>query len=80
MTAAQATSASPETNQEDPSGNVNFNSKNLQAYSGDYWGVMALTLNPNGYTWNFESALAGSYSPFCRQWSYSSCTDCEWRL
>ncbi|HUA18369.1 MAG TPA: hypothetical protein VMB25_06460 [Bryobacteraceae bacterium] len=59
VTAAQATSANPETNQEDPSGNVNFNMQNLQAYTGDYWGVMALTLNPNGYTWDFESALAG---------------------
>ena len=27
--------------------------------TGDYWGVMALTLNPNGYAWDFESALAG---------------------
>jgi hypothetical protein len=53
------TSGSGETNQEDPSGNVNFNAQNLQAYTGDYWGVMALTLNPNGYAWDFESALAG---------------------
>ena len=48
-----------ETNQEDPSGNVNFNAQNLQAYTGDYWGVMGLTLNPNGYAWDYESALAG---------------------
>ena len=60
VTAAQATSTgTTETNQEDPSGNVNFNTQNLQAYTGDYWGVMALTLNPNGYAWDFESALAG---------------------
>jgi len=59
VTAAQSTSANPETNQEDPGGNVNFNAENLQAYTGDYWGVMALTLNPFGYTWDFESALAG---------------------
>jgi acid phosphatase type 7 len=59
VTAAQATTASPETNQEDPSGNVNFNANNLQAYTGDYWGVLALTLNPTSYAWDFESALAG---------------------
>jgi len=47
------------TNQEDPTGNVNFNAQNLQAYTGDYWGVMALTLNPGNYAWDFESALAG---------------------
>jgi hypothetical protein len=59
VTAAEATTATPATNQEDPSGNVNFNTTNLEAYSGDYWGVMALTLDPNGYHWDFESALAG---------------------
>jgi len=61
VTAAQATAVppNPETNQEDPTGNVNFNAENLQAYTGYYWGVMALTLNPFGYTWDFESALAG---------------------
>jgi len=59
VTAAQGTSANPETNQEDPTGNVNFNAQNLQAYTGDYWGVMALTLNLFGYAWDFESALAG---------------------
>jgi acid phosphatase type 7 len=59
VTAAQATSTNSETNQEDPTGNVNFNAENLQAYTGDYWGVMALTLNPFGYAWDFESALAG---------------------
>ena len=59
VTAAQATSTNPETNQEDPTGNVNFNAENLQAYTGYYWGAMALTLNPFGYEWDFESALAG---------------------
>jgi hypothetical protein len=53
------TSGANETNLEDPSGNVNFNAQNLQAYSGYYWGVMGLTLNQNGYAWDFESALAG---------------------
>ena len=52
-------SGAGETNQEDPSGNVNFNAQNLQAYSGYYWGVMGLTLYPNGYAWDYESALAG---------------------
>ncbi len=56
---AQVTSGASETNQEDPTGNTNFNAVNLQAYTGDYWGAMALTLNPNGYAWDFESALAG---------------------
>ncbi|MFZ0744665.1 MAG: hypothetical protein WAM85_09660 [Terracidiphilus sp.] len=59
VTSGQATSTNSETNQEDPSGNVNFNALNLQAYTGDYWGVMALTLNPNGYAWDYESALLG---------------------
>jgi acid phosphatase type 7 len=36
-----------------------FNQQNLEAYTGDYWGVMALTLNSNGYAWDYESALAG---------------------
>ncbi len=34
-----------------------FNQKYLQAATGDYWGVMALTLDPNGYQWDYESAL-----------------------
>jgi acid phosphatase type 7 len=41
----------------DPSGNPNFNAQNLEAASGSYWGVMFLTLNQNGYAWDFESAL-----------------------
>ncbi|MFY9856266.1 MAG: hypothetical protein WAK26_20545, partial [Terracidiphilus sp.] len=53
------TSGASETNMEDPTGNVNFNAQNLQAYTGYYWGVMGLTLNQNGYAWDFESALAG---------------------
>ena len=63
LKAAQATAANPETNQEDPSGNVNFNAQNLQAYSGYYWGVMGLTLNQNGYAWDFESALKDPAQP-----------------
>ena len=34
-----------------------FNATNLEKSSGNYWGVMALTLNPNGYAWDFEPAL-----------------------
>jgi hypothetical protein len=41
----------------DITGNPNFNAQNLQTGSGDFWGVMALTLNSNGYAWDFEPAL-----------------------
>jgi acid phosphatase type 7 len=52
------TSGGSETNMEDPTGNPAFNALNLEAgATGDYWGVMALTLNPFGYEWDFESAL-----------------------
>jgi hypothetical protein len=60
VTAAQATAnpALTETNLEDPTGNPNFNALNLEAGStGNYWGVMALTLDEHGYKWDFESAL-----------------------
>jgi hypothetical protein len=50
-------SGSGETNLEDPSGNTNFNAQNLVAATGDYWGVMALTLDEHGYRWHFQSAL-----------------------
>ena len=29
----------------------------LEMASGEFWGVMGLTLNQNGYAWDFESAL-----------------------
>jgi hypothetical protein len=51
------TSGAGETNMEDPSGNPNFNAENLEAGTGQFWGVMGLTLNENGYAWDFESAL-----------------------
>jgi hypothetical protein len=55
---ATVTSGAGETNLEDPQGRTNFNALNLEAgATGDYWGVMALTLNPLGYAWDFESAL-----------------------
>jgi hypothetical protein len=31
--------------------------KNVEASTGDYYGVMALTLNPNGYAWAYQSAM-----------------------
>jgi Calcineurin-like phosphoesterase len=34
-----------------------FNAANLEAATGNYWGVMALTLDEHGYKWDFESAL-----------------------
>jgi acid phosphatase type 7 len=34
-----------------------FNQQNLQAATGEFWGVMRLTLNQNGYAWDYESAL-----------------------
>jgi len=55
---ATVTSGAGETNLEDPGGHTNFNALNLEAgATGDYWGVMALTLDHNGYSWDFESAL-----------------------
>jgi acid phosphatase type 7 len=52
------TSGANETNMEDPEGRTNFNALNLEAgATGDYWGVMALTLDEHGYKWDFESAL-----------------------
>jgi len=56
-------SGSAETNMEDPSGNVNFNAENLEAGTGQFWGVMGLTLNENGYAWDFESALKDPAQP-----------------
>jgi hypothetical protein len=34
-----------------------FNTHNLEASTGNFWGVMALTLDKHGYKWDFESAL-----------------------
>ena len=39
------------------SGQDNFNAVNIEASTGEFWGVMGLTLNQNGYAWDFESAL-----------------------
>jgi hypothetical protein len=35
----------------------NFNKENIEASTGQFWGVMGLTLDKNGYAWDFESAL-----------------------
>jgi acid phosphatase type 7 len=61
---ATVTTGTGETNMEDPTGNPNFNALNLEAGStGNYWGVMSLTLEPNGYKWDFESALLAPVAP-----------------
>jgi acid phosphatase type 7 len=58
------TSGSGETNQEDPTGNPNFNALNLEAGStGNYWGVMALRLDEHGYEWYYKSALQAPVAP-----------------
>jgi hypothetical protein len=38
-------------------GDTNFNKNNIEASTGNFWGVMALTLDKNGYKWDFETAL-----------------------
>jgi hypothetical protein len=42
---------------------TNANSANVEAATGDYYGVMALTLNHNGYTWDYESAMKSPDAP-----------------
>ena len=58
------TTGSSATTSEDPTGNPNFNAENLEtptggtaAQGGEFWGVMALTLDEHGYKWDFKSAL-----------------------
>jgi hypothetical protein len=42
----------------DPSGALAaFNAANLVTYTQNYWGVLFLTLDHDGYAWNFKSAL-----------------------
>jgi hypothetical protein len=57
------TSGTGETNMEDPGGHTNFNALNIEASTGNYWGVMGLTLNQSGYAWDFESALLAPVAP-----------------
>ncbi len=47
----------------DPTGNPNFNAQNIESATGNYWGVMALTLGEHGYQWDFEPALELPGSP-----------------
>ena len=42
-----------------PNGDPNFNANNLESATGNFWGVMALTLGEHGYQWDYESALPG---------------------
>ncbi|HXN98357.1 MAG TPA: hypothetical protein VN881_04745 [Candidatus Acidoferrales bacterium] len=64
VVSATVTTGSGETNMEDPTGNPNFNALNLEAGStGNYWGVMSLTLGPNFYKWDFNSALVAPVAP-----------------
>lgn len=46
-----------------------FNAANIEKATGSYWGVMALTLNQNGYEWNFQSAkpLVAGAAPYSDQ-------------
>jgi acid phosphatase type 7 len=56
----------------DPSGNPKFNAQNLEAGStGNYWGVMYLTLGEHGYKWDFESALQAPVAPAGSPANYS---------
>lgn len=47
----------------EPTGNPNFNAQNIESSTGQFWGVMGLTLAPNGYAWDFESALKDPAQP-----------------
>jgi Calcineurin-like phosphoesterase len=44
---------------------------NLQAYADQYYGVMKLTLKPDGYDWDYESALLNPDAPGGTPASYS---------
>jgi hypothetical protein len=48
-----------------------FNQQFLQAGTGNYWGVMALTLGEHGYAWDYESALLAPVAPGGTAPSYS---------
>ena len=44
---------------------------NLQAWADQYYGVMKLTLEPNSYSWDYESALESPAAPAGTPASYS---------
>lgn len=41
----------------------NASTPNLQAATGDYYGAMALTLEPDGYHWDYRSAMKSPSAP-----------------
>jgi hypothetical protein len=45
---------------------------NLQAWADQYYGVMKLTLKPDGYNWNYESALESPSAPAGTPPTYSA--------
>ena len=45
--------------------------QNLEAATGDYYGVMKLTLSPYRYSWDFESVLKGAGAPAGAPATYS---------
>jgi hypothetical protein len=44
---------------------------NLQAWSDQYYGVMKLKLYPEGYSWDYESALESPTAPAATPPTYS---------
>lgn len=44
---------------------------NLEAWADQYYGAMKLTLPPNGYSWNYESAMKSPEAPEGTSASYS---------
>ncbi len=54
------TSGSGETNMEDPSGNVNFNAENLEAGTGQFWGVMRPDAQSERLRVGFRVGIEGS--------------------
>jgi Calcineurin-like phosphoesterase len=50
---------------------VNPSASNLQAWADQYYGVMKLTLAPDGYSWNYQSALESPTAPAGTPATYS---------
>jgi hypothetical protein len=47
----------------DPPNPSSNNRQNIEKTTGDYYGVMSLTLNQNGYDWDHESAMKSPDAP-----------------
>lgn len=47
------------------------NTPNLQAWADQYYGVMKLTLRPDRYAWDYESALQSPTTPAAAPPTYS---------